>query len=152
MGIGATITMDLWAVFMQRVFKMKAPNYCLVGRWFQTMPEGTFGHTNIGSAPQKRAECTIGWITHYTIGVIFAIAFVTSVGNHWLQHPALIPAMVFGIVTVGAPFLIMQPAFGLGVAGSKTSNPFQTRLRSLMNHIIFGLGLYIFGLLSNWLR
>jgi hypothetical protein len=37
------------------------------------------------------------------------------------------------------------------VAVSKTSNPMQTRLRSLMNHTGFGFGLYLFGWLVNWL-
>ena len=85
------------------------------------------------------------------IGITFAIGFVAFAGSNWLQHPTLIPALIFGIVTVMAPFFIMQPAFGLGIAASKTSNPLQARLRSLMNHIVFGIGLYLFGLLTNWL-
>ena len=89
---------------------------------------------------------------HYIIGVMFAIVFVAFVGNEWFQHPTLIPAIVFRVVTVLMPFFIMQPSFGLGVAGSKTSNPTQARLRSLMNYTSFGVGLYLFGLLVNWLR
>jgi hypothetical protein len=45
----------------------------------------------------------------------------------------------------------MQPAFGFGVAASKTPNPAQARLRSLMNHAVFGFGLYLFGLAVSWL-
>jgi hypothetical protein len=45
----------------------------------------------------------------------------------------------------------MQPSFGFGFAASKTSNPAQARLRSLMNHAAFGAGLYLFGLLVSWL-
>ena len=150
-GLGATLTTDLWALFLKRVLKIAAPNYCLVGRWFRTMPEGIFKHSNIASTPQKSAECTVGWIAHYMIGITFAIAFVALAGNNWLQHPTLIPAIIFGVVTVLMPFFIMQPSFGLGFAASKTSNPAQARLRSLMNHIAFGVGLYLFGLLINLL-
>ena len=150
-GIGATLTTDLWALFLKHAFKIAAPNYCLVGRWLRTMPEGTFRHSNIASAPRKSAECIVGWIAHYMIGITFAIAFVAWVGNNWLQHPTLLPAILFGIVTILMPFFIMQPAFGLGLAASKTSNPMQARLRSLMNHISFGVGLYLFGLLVNGL-
>ena len=150
-GLGATLTTDLWALFLNRILKIASSNYCLVGRWLLSMPEGTFTHSNIGSSPPKSAECATGWIAHYLIGIAFAIIFVALVGNIWLQHPTLIPAIVFGVVTVLAPFIIMQPSFGLGFAASKTSNPTQARLRSLMNHAAFGVGLYISGLLVNGL-
>ncbi|MCX6059700.1 MAG: DUF2938 domain-containing protein [Chloroflexi bacterium] len=150
-GLGATLTFDLWALFLKQAFKITPSNFCLVGRWLRYMPEGIFTHSNIASAPQKSAECTVGWIAHYMIGITFAIVFVTLAGNNWLQHPTLIPAIVFGVVTVLMPFFIMQPALGLGFASSKTPNPTQARLRSLMNHTAFGAGLYLFGLLLNWL-
>jgi hypothetical protein len=143
-GLGATLTFDLWALFLKHAFKITPSNICLVGRWLRYMPEGTFKHSNIGSAPQKSAECTVGWIAHYMIGITFAIAFVAFAGNNWLQHPTPMPAIVFGVITVSAPFLIMQPLFGLGFAASKTSNPTQSRLRSLVNHSAFGVGLYLF--------
>jgi len=150
-GLGATLTTDLWALLLKRAFKITAPNYCLVGRWLRYMPEGVFTHSNIASAPQKSAECTVGWIAHYLIGITFAIVFVAFVGDNWLQHPTLIPAIVFGVGTVLMPFFIMQPSFGLGLAASKTPNPTQARLRSLMNHTSFGAGLYLFALLVKWL-
>ena len=83
------------------------------------------------------------------IGVTCAIVFVAFIGSNWLQHSTLIPAIIFGVVTVLMPFFIMQPAFGLGLAASKTSNPTQARLRSMMNHTAFGVGLYLFALLAD---
>jgi hypothetical protein len=150
-GLGATLTFDLWGLFLKHAFKITPSNICLIGRWLRYMPEGTFRHSNIASTPPKSAECTVGWIAHYIFGITFAIAFVALVGNNWLQHPTLIPAIIFGVATVLAPFFIMQPSLGLGFAGSKTSNPPQARLRSLMNHTAFGVGLYLFALLVNWL-
>lgn len=151
MGLGATLTFDLWALFLKHAFKITPSNICLVGRWLRYMPAGTFTHSNIGSAPRKSAECTVGWLAHYMIGITFAIVFVALVGKHWLQHPTLMPAIVFGVVTVLAPFAIMQPSFGLGFAASKMSNPTQARVRSLMNHTAFGIGLYLFAWLLNGL-
>ena len=40
------------------------------------MSEGTFKYSNIVSAPQKSAECTVGWIVHCMIGIMVSIAFV----------------------------------------------------------------------------
>lgn len=151
MGLGATLTFDLGALFLKHAFKMTPSNICLVGRWLRYMPEGIFTHANIGSAPRKRAECTVGWIAHYMIGITFALIFVALVGPTWLQQPTLLPALIFGVVTVVAPFAIMQPSFGLGFAASKLPNPTPARVRSLLNHTAFGLGLYLFAWLVNGL-
>lgn len=150
-GLGATLTFDLWSLFLKYAFRITPSNICLVGRWLLYMPDGVFKHANIATAQQKSAECVVGWIAHYAIGIMFAGTFIAIVGNTWLQHPMAIPAILFGLVTVLAPFLIIQPSFGFGVAASKTSNPTQARFRSLMNHAAFGAGLYVFGWFVNWL-
>ena len=142
-GLGATLFMDLWALFLKRAFSIPSANYCLVGRWFCHMPEGTFMHASIAAAPQKRSECTVGWIAHYVIGAVYALVLVTLVSGSWLAQPTLLPALLFGVGTVLAPFLVMHPSFGLGIAASRTPNPTQARLRSLMAHTAFGVGLYV---------
>src|SRR5215510_16110429 len=131
-GLGATLVMDLWAVFLKRAFGVPAANYCLVGRWLRHMSDGAFRHPKIAAAAQKPAECTVGWIAHYAIGVLFALALVALVTPQWLRSPTLVPALMFGIATVGFPFFIMHPSFGLGIASAKAPNPVQARLRSLM--------------------
>ena len=150
-GLGATLVFDLWALFLKHAFMVTPSNFCLVGRWLRYIPDGIFRHSNIASVQTKHAECAIGWLARYMIGMIFAAIFIAFVGNGWIQHPTPIPALSFGVFTVVAPFFIMQPAFGLGFAASRMSNPVQARLRSLMNHVAFGVGLYLFGLLLDWL-
>jgi Protein of unknown function (DUF2938) len=142
-GVGATLVMDLWNLFLKRTFAIPSLNYCLLGRWFRHMPGGTLRHANITAAPQKSLECTIGWIAHYTIGVVFALVLVVSTSGDWLARPTVLPALLFGIGTVVFPFFIMQPSFGLGIAASRTPNPTQARLKSLVTHIVFGVGLYV---------
>lgn len=142
-GIGATLIMDLWNLFLKRTFSIPALNYCLLGRWLRHMPRGTFRHASITAAPQKPLECTAGWIAHYTIGVVFALAFVVLASGHWLARPTLMPALLFGIGTVVFPLFILQPSLGLGIAASRTPNPTQARLKSLVTHTVFGVGLYV---------
>lgn len=151
MGLGATLTFDLWALFLKHTFRVAPSNICLVGRWLRYMPAGTVRHSNIAATPPKRAECAVGWMAHYLIGVTFALAFVAVVGQDWLRQPTLIPALLFGLTSVLAPFFIMQPLMGLGWAASKTPRPAQARLRSLMNHAAFGVGLYLFAFVVNGL-
>ena len=142
-GLGATLVMDSWGIFLKHTFNIPSSNYCFVGRWLRYMPEGVFRHSSIAAAPQKPAECAVGWIAHYAIGVIFALALVLLASPQWLQEPTVLPAMILGLATVAIPFFVMQPSLGQGIAGSKTPNPAQARLRSLMNHAVFGFGLYI---------
>ena len=142
-GIGATLVMDLWNLFLKRTFSIPSLSYCLLGRWLRHMPMGTLRHANIAAAPQKSFECPVGWMAHYTIGITFALVFVTLTSGDWLARPTLLPALFYGIATVVFPFFIMQPSFGLGIAAARTPKPTQARLKSLMTHAVFGLGLYV---------
>jgi Protein of unknown function (DUF2938) len=142
-GVGATLVMDLWNLFLKRMFGIASLNYCLLGRWLRHMPEGTFRHRSITAAPQKTLECPVGWIAHYTIGVVLAVAFVVLASGEWLARPTLLPALLYGIGTVVFPFFLLQPSFGLGIAASRTSSPTQARLKSLVTHTVFGVGLYV---------
>ena len=142
-GVGASLVMDLWNLFLKRTFSIPSLNYCLLGRWLRHMPGGTFRHASITAAPQKPFECTFGWIAHYAIGVVFALVFVGVTSGDWLERPTLLPALLYGIGTVVFPLFILQPSFGLGIAASRTPNPTQARLKSFVTHTVFGVGLYV---------
>ena len=142
-GIGATLLMDLWNVFLHRAFNITSLNFCLIGRWLSHMGLGTFKHANIAAAPPRPGECALGWTAHYMIGIAFALMLVLLAPGDWLGHPSLLPALLMGIGTVPIPYFIVQPALGLGMASAKTKNPTQARLKSLMTHTVYGLGLYV---------
>lgn len=142
-GIGATLVMDAWALCLKKAFSIPSLNYCLVGRWLQHMPSGRITHQNIAQAESKSLECHVGWVFHYVIGIVFSAILIAAVTPAWLSSPTILPALIFGVITVSVPFLLMQPSFGLGIAASKTPNPTQARIRSLMAHVSFGVGLYL---------
>jgi hypothetical protein len=143
-GMGATLAMDLWNLFLKRAFGIPSLNYCLLGRWLLHMPAGRFTHPTIAQAAPRPHECPAGWAGHYGIGISLALAFLLLFAPYgWLSHPALRPALLFGIVTVIFPMFVLQPALGLGPASSKTPRPWQARLKSLVTHAVFGLGLYL---------
>lgn len=141
-GVGATVAIDLWNAFISRAYAVRSLNYCLLGRWMGHIQRGVLRHANIATAEAVTFECLIGWIAHYSIGVGLSVAFVAMSGRAWLEHPTAIPAIIFGILTVAFPFFVLQPALGLGVASSATPNPTAARLKSLMTHAIYGVGLF----------
>ena len=142
-GLGATLLIDLWALFLRRAFDVRSLNYCLLGRWVLHIPSGRIAHENIAASAGKAHECKVGWTTHYMIGASFAVVFVWLASVGWLSHPKLLPALAFGIATVLVPFFTMQPALGLGIASSRTPHPNQARLKSVMTHAVFGVGLWL---------
>jgi len=152
-GVGATLVMDLWNLFLRRAFDIPSLNYCLLRRWVRHLPEGTLRHASITAARPMAFECPVGWITHYSIGAVLALGLVGLTSADWLVRPTVLPALIYGVVTVIFPFFILQPSFGLGIAASRAPHPTHARLKSLATHIVFGLGLYLSALgLSYFLR
>ncbi|MDQ2701390.1 MAG: DUF2938 domain-containing protein [Pseudomonadota bacterium] len=146
-GAGATATMDLWTLARKSLFDVPLPNYALVGRWIAHMRHGRFRHAAIAATAPSRYEALIGWVAHYLIGMAFASLLTASWGADWLHDPTIAPALVVGVGTVMAPFLLMQPGMGAGIAARLTRRPAIARLHSLTTHAVFGLGLYLFALL-----
>ena len=148
-GVSATAVIDLWAIARRRLLGTPLPNYALVGRWIAYFPRGRFRHDSISASPPLRGERAIGWIAHYAIGITFAALLLAIWGLDWLRHPSLAPALALGIATVTAPFLLMQPGMGAGIAASRTPRPAAARIQSLVTHAVFGLGLYAAGCVIN---
>lgn len=144
-GIGATAVMDVWGLARKPLLGVPPPNYGLVGRWIGHMARGRFRHASIAASAPVRGESVIGWAFHYLIGIAFAALLLGIWGNAWVQQPTIGPALAVGISTLVAPFFLMQPGMGAGIAASRTPNPTSARLQSLITHAVFGLGLYASG-------
>ncbi|MEH6565270.1 MAG: DUF2938 domain-containing protein [Halopseudomonas sp.] len=143
LGVGATAVMDCWGYIRQPLLGVAPPNYGLVGRWVAHMFRGRIRHDAIGGAAPVRGESLLGWAVHYLTGIAFAALLIGLCGASWLAQPTLGPALGVGLATVAAPFLLMQPAMGAGIAASRTPRPNAARLQSLITHAVFGLGLYL---------
>lgn len=147
-GIGATALLDLWALFLNRAFGIPLANWAVVGRWFAHLPRGRFMHDTIADTPPVSNELAIGWIMHYLIGALFAAIVLLIWGLDWARYPTLLPALIVGVVTVGCGWFILQPGMGFGMAASKRPNASQVRLIGLINHIVFGFGLWLTAFLT----
>lgn len=141
-GVGATALLDLWAWFLQRFFRIPAPNWGLVGRWFCHLTEGKAFHDDITLARAYPHERAVGWLGHYAVGIIYATALLTFTRSGWASAPTLAPALAVGLITVGAGWFLLQPGMGAGVAASKRPNAKQIRALNIAGHLVFGLGLY----------
>jgi DUF2938 family protein len=153
-GAGATIVMDAWLLLLKRA-GLPGMNFALLGRWLAHLWLGTRLQGGPAKAAPIRGEVALGWAAHYLIGVAFAALLILAKGLEWAREPTFVPALLTGIATVIAPLFVLQPAMGAGIASAKTPTPVRNSLRSLVNHTVFGVGLYVAAaasahLTTNW--
>lgn len=141
-GIGATVFTDVIGVLRQG---WRATNgfYGLVGRWIGLLPRAGFAHDDIRTSPPVAAETVLGWAAHALLGVVFGIGFALLFGAPALEAPQLWQGLSFGLGTVLVPWLIFQPLFGWGFAVSKTPEPCKMRMKGVITHSVFGVGLWL---------
>lgn len=142
MGAAGAALMDVWSLALRRIWRVPTLDYALLGRWIGHVLRGRFFHERIGASAPVRGERALGWLAHYAIGIGFAFPVVVLGGPGWTAHPTVMPAMVVAMATILAPWLVMQPGMGLGIAASRSPRPGATRLRNLATHAVYGLGLY----------
>jgi hypothetical protein len=141
-GIIATLGMDIWAAIVKHVLRLPTADWALVGRWFGHIPRGVFVHHPIGDSAAIPNELAIGWVAHYVTGIVYGLAYLSIVQVLFSGGPTLTSALVFGLLTLAAPWLIMQPGMGAGIFASKTPRPNVMRLINLSMHLVFGASLY----------
>ena len=140
-GIGATALMDGWLWLLSRL-GVPTTGFAMVGRWVGHFAHGQFAHAAISKAAPIPFERGLGWLIHYLVGIAYAAVLVGLQGAAWLEQPTVAPALVFGALTVVAPWLVMQPAMGASVLALRTPAPLKNGLRNLANHSVYGAGLY----------
>lgn len=146
-GMGATAFLDLWLVLLGRM-GVPTLNFAFLGRWIGHVFRRSLVHDAIAGADAIPGERAVGWLSHYVIGVVFAGLLVGWQGADWMWQPTLMAPLLVGVCTVLLPLFVMQPAMGAGFASSRTSTPAKNIVRSIVNHFVFGLGLYLASLFA----
>jgi len=142
-GAGGAVLMDAWALFSRRAFNIQGLDYAMLGRWIGHFPRRRFFHQGIASADPVRGERPLGWVAHYSIGIAFAFLLLAIWGLDWARSPTIWPPLLIGLGTIVAPWFVLQPGMGAGIAASRTPNPRVARLRNLATHLAYGIGLYV---------
>jgi hypothetical protein len=142
MGLVATAILDLWVQLLKYAAGVTPINWAMVGRWFAHLLRGQFQHAAISRSPAVGNERLLGWVVHYLVGTSYALMLL-MICNALSMPVTLLAAIGFGLVTVLAPWLILQPGMGLGRFARNAPNPGTTRLLNVVAHMIFGLGLYL---------
>lgn len=140
--------MDIWLILLKKL-NVPTLNFAFLGRWVAHVFKGRWFHSAINKTAPIQGELALGWCMHYAIGISFSILLIQITGTAWLYSPTLLPALLVALITVTAPFLVLQPTIGTGIASNKTLTPLRNCLKSIINHLVFGGGLYIAAWLIN---
>ena len=92
---------------------------------------------------QVANELLYGYITHYGIGVGFAVTYM--LGWDLLVGGPASPAwaFVYGVATTVASLFFVLPSMGLGLYGRRSPDGIKSPLSSLANHLFYGVGIAV---------
>ena len=142
-GIIATATLDVWQRIYRLLFGTPITDWALIGRWVGHIPEGQFVQPDIGKAPPIANERILGWVVHYVVGTGYAVVYLLLMRFAVGSPPSFVSALVFGAVSVGVTWFVMEPMLGAGVMGSKTPRQASAMAHDFTSHLSMGLGLYV---------
>ncbi|MDH7797479.1 MULTISPECIES: DUF2938 family protein [unclassified Beijerinckia] len=141
-GIVATATFDLWAVLLRLTLGTPTPDWALLARWIAHLRTGRIVHDNIKLAPASPHEQVVGWLVHYTVGMVFAAILLLLAGSSWARAPTLLPALIAGFATIPFIWCVLMPAFGHGFAASKSPIANRIRAINIVSHAVLGVSFY----------
>ncbi|UTW12820.1 DUF2938 family protein [Marinobacterium rhizophilum] len=141
LGVFATVLIDVWSVFSNKILQLPKANWGMVGRWLGHIPKGKLIHNPIGASSAIKYESVLGWAFHYLVGIAYAYIYVVLVVRY-LDAPSLLAAWAFGMVTILAAWLIIQPGLGAGICAIRAPRPGMARIQNVAIHTIFGVALY----------
>ena len=139
----STLTMDIAGGLLRSAGMTAGVPAGLVGKWIESSINGTVFLDDIRTSPGEPAPVHRFLFYHYIIGMLltctlYAIATMLKAGSvpWWLP-------VSYGIITTVLPLLLMFPAMGFGLLGSKGPPEYLLLKTAILNHLGFGFGLTI---------
>ena len=115
----------------------------MIGRMSAGWAQGRFCYSYPGEMKPVANELLYGYVSHYAIGVVLAVAFVF--GWDLLVGGPASPtwALAYGVATTVASLFFVLPSMGLGVCGRRSPDGIKGPLSALANHLFFGVGMAV---------
>lgn len=146
-GVIATICMDLWNFVLYLTFGITL-DWHILGRWIGHTLQGDFMLYGVNQSAAVAHEAALGWAGHYLTGLMYAGTYLIICRILLHHRPTLLVALIISWCFMVMPFLLYQPAVGVGYFSMEAGNPNFVRLITFTMHTFFGIGLYLGFLLS----
>ena len=142
-GVLGTLAMDSLNHLFSRIGMISKIEVGVIGRMSAGWGRGRFRYRHPGEMEPVANERIYGYITHYAIGLGFALPYVlvwdSLVGG--IAPPLWI--LVYGAATTVASWFFVYPCMGPGVFGRRSPDGIRSPFPSLANHLFFGVGMAI---------
>jgi hypothetical protein len=119
----------------------------LMGRWFQGLARMRLMHDDIRETASAPGELPTAMGMHFLIGITFGMMWSLIAHQIAASDARFFGGILFGIATNAAPALLMWPAMGFGLFGSRGPADKKLRVTSAVNHLMFGVALGAFSVL-----
>lgn len=140
-GLAATAVMDAANLVVARTGFLQPINHQMIGRITGAWIRGRFAHASPDEIPGFSADRLWGFVAHYLIGGVLAVAYLLG----WMVlvggAVSLPWTVVYGVATTVFAYFVMFPSLGLGPVGLRSPHGLKLPLTSLVNHLFYGLGL-----------
>ena len=117
-GIAGTIVMTLFAM-MAPVMGMPEMNIPRMLADFMSFP------------------VVVGWLAHFMIGTVFAVAYAYILVSKLPGHP-VVKGILFGLIPWFMAQIAVNPMMGAGVFALNTPAPLMMVMGSLVGHVVYG--------------
>ena len=142
-GVLGTLAMDSLNLLFARTGMLSKIEVGMIGRMAVGWARGRFRYGHPSEVEQVANEKLYGYVTHYTIGVGLALAYVFG-WDLLVGGPASpVWALAYGVATTVASYFFVFPSMGLGVFGRRSPEGIRAPLSSLANHLFYGVGLAV---------
>ncbi|MDG2348514.1 MAG: DUF2938 family protein [Gammaproteobacteria bacterium] len=146
-GFFATMFMDLWTLFL--FFITGHPiDWGIIGKVVGYLFQGDLILPDMSQYHALEYQNAIGWMTHYTVGFIYAIAFELIVLHGLRYKVSLLKTLLFAWILMFFPFCVLSPLFSHGFFFMDSVSPLHNILYTISCHTMFGIGLWLGTLLS----
>lgn len=142
-GLVGTAAMDSIKYVGHKLRLIGGVKMNMLGRWALGMLKGKFIHADIHHYPSFNNEVGIGWLFHYVVGGLVAIAFpfLLAPGSAIDQAAIIKYSIMFGLATSVLPWFVVYPAFGVGFFGVRAPKEAKPVLTSIVSHTCYGFGI-----------
>jgi hypothetical protein len=142
-GVLGTVVMDLGNLLFSRAGILSKIDAAMIGRMAAGWTRGRLRYRHPGEMEEVPNEQAYGYLTHYAIGLGFAVPYLVG-WRVFLGGPASPGwAVVYGVATTVASWFFVYPSMGFGAFGRRSPDGLRASLSPLANHFFYGVGMAI---------